>query len=102
MTDHERRWSVPPGWKNARHAPGDIMNTSSLTGKTHLRPGAAKRTGRGSALPRAEEGARVAIHYRRSEAKARRTAAECGGAELFRANLESVPEIEQISRAIGR
>ena len=55
--------------------------------------GAAKRIGRGIALRLAREGARVAIHYHRSEAEARRTAEECGGAELFRANLESVEEI---------
>jgi 3-oxoacyl-[acyl-carrier protein] reductase len=54
--------------------------------------GAAKRIGRGIALRLAREGARVAIHYHRSEAEARRTADECG-AELFRANLESVDEI---------
>ncbi len=58
--------------------------------------GAAKRIGRGIALRLAREGARVAIHYRNSEADARRTAAECGGAELFRANLESVDEIARL------
>ncbi|MGA7236966.1 MAG: SDR family oxidoreductase [Bryobacteraceae bacterium] len=58
--------------------------------------GAAKRIGRGIALRLAREGARVAIHYRNSEADARRTAAECGGAELFRANLESVGEIARL------
>jgi NAD(P)-dependent dehydrogenase (short-subunit alcohol dehydrogenase family) len=58
--------------------------------------GAAKRIGRGIALRLAREGARVAIHYHNSEAEARRTAAECGGAELFRANLESVDEIARM------
>ncbi len=58
--------------------------------------GAAKRIGRGIALRLAREGARVAIHYHDSEAEARRTAAECGGAELFRANLESVDEIARM------
>src|SRR5450756_680442 len=84
MTDHERRWSVPPR---------SIMTESSLTGKTILITGAARRIGRGIALRLAEEGARVAIHYHRSEADARRTAEECGGAALFRANLERVAEI---------
>ncbi len=56
--------------------------------------GAAKRIGRGIALRLSKEGYRVAIHYNSSEAEARATAAECGGAELFRANLESVAEIE--------
>src|SRR5215472_12330595 len=68
--------------------------------------GAAKRIGRGIALRLAKEGARVAIHYHNSEADARRTAAECGGAELFQANLESISEIErlfaQVEERMGR
>ena len=72
----------------------------ALSGKVILVTGAAKRIGRGIALRLAEEGARVAIHYHRSEAEARRTAEECG-AELFRANLESVPEIERMFQEIG-
>jgi NAD(P)-dependent dehydrogenase (short-subunit alcohol dehydrogenase family) len=64
-----------------------------LVRKTVLVTGAAKRIGRGIALRLAREGARVAVHYNRSEAEARKTADECGGAELFRANLESVAEI---------
>ncbi|HEX3876140.1 MAG TPA: SDR family oxidoreductase [Bryobacteraceae bacterium] len=58
--------------------------------------GAAKRIGRGIALRLAREGARVAIHYHTSEAEARRTAEECGGAELFCANLERVDEIKRM------
>src|ERR1035438_8788626 len=65
----------------------------SLAGKVVLVTGAAKRIGRGIALRLAREGARVAIHYSRSEKEARQTAEDCGGAELFRANLESVSEI---------
>jgi len=72
----------------------------SLAGKTILVTGGAKRIGRGIALRLAGEGARVAIHYGRSEAQALRTARECaeagGSAELFRANLESVPEIARL------
>ncbi len=64
--------------------------------ETVLITGAAKRIGRGIALRLAREGARVAIHYHTSEAEARQTAEECGGAELFRANLESVPEIVRL------
>jgi NAD(P)-dependent dehydrogenase (short-subunit alcohol dehydrogenase family) len=79
---------------------------SSLAGKIVLVTGAAKRIGRGIALRLAAEGARVAIHYQRSEAEARRTAEECGGAELFRANLESVPEIgrmfAELEQRLGR
>ena len=66
---------------------------SNLAGKVILVTGAARRIGRGIALRLAEEGARVAIHYHHSQNDAVRTAEECGGAELFRANLESVPEI---------
>ena len=77
-----------------------------LSGKTILVTGAAKRIGRGIALRLAQEGARVAIHYDRSEVEARRTAEECGGAELFRANLESVPQIQQmfadVEKRLGR
>jgi 3-oxoacyl-[acyl-carrier protein] reductase/pteridine reductase len=68
--------------------------------------GAAKRIGRGIALRLAREGARVAIHYHDSEADAVQTAAECGDAPLFRANLESVAEIErmfgEIAERVGR
>lgn len=77
-----------------------------MTGKVVLVTGAAKRIGRGIALRLACEGARVAIHYQRSEAEARRTAEECGGAELFRANLESVDAIahlfEEVESRFGR
>jgi len=70
--------------------------TTSLAGKVILVTGAARRIGRGIALRLAKEGARVAIHYGTSEAEARRTAEECGGAELFRANLERVDEIRRM------
>ncbi len=79
---------------------------SELAGKVVLITGAAKRIGRAIALRLAQEGARVAIHYHQSEEDARRTAAECGGAELFRANLESVQEIrrmfEDLEQRMGR
>lgn len=58
--------------------------------------GAAKRIGRGIALRLAKEGYRVAIHYNSSEAEARATAVECGGAEMFRSNLESVAAIQSM------
>jgi NAD(P)-dependent dehydrogenase (short-subunit alcohol dehydrogenase family) len=69
---------------------------SKLAGKVVLVTGAARRIGRGIALRLAAEGARVVIHYHGSEAEARRTAVDCGGAELFRANLESVAEIRRM------
>jgi len=67
-----------------------------LDGRVVLVTGAAKRIGRGIALRLAREGARVAIHYSSSEAEARATAAECGNAPLFRADLEKVAEIERL------
>ncbi len=67
-----------------------------MKGQVILVTGAAKRIGRGIALRLAREGARVAIHYSSSEAEARATAAECGNAPLFRANLEKVSEIERL------
>src|SRR5690242_10179251 len=73
---------------------------ATLAGKIVLVTGAAKRIGRGIALRLAKEGARVAIHYGNSEADARRTAEDCGGAELFQANLEKVPEIQRMFREI--
>lgn len=74
---------------------------SNLAGKTVLVTGAAKRIGRGIALRLAAEGARVVIHYHTSEAEARRTAGECGGAPLVRANLESVDEIARMFRDLA-
>jgi 3-oxoacyl-[acyl-carrier protein] reductase/pteridine reductase len=78
----------------------------SLNGKVVLVTGAAKRIGRGIALRLAREGARVAVHFSTSERAALETAAECGGAPLFRANLESVAEIErmflEIDERLGR
>jgi 3-oxoacyl-[acyl-carrier protein] reductase/pteridine reductase len=68
----------------------------SLAGKVVLVTGAAKRIGRGIALRLAAEGARVVIHYNRSEAEARRTAEECGGAVLVRAKLEDVSAIARM------
>src|SRR6185295_16800348 len=65
-----------------------------MNGQVILVTGAAKRIGRGIALRLAREGARVAIHYSTSEAEARATAAECGGAPVFCANLENIAEIE--------
>jgi NAD(P)-dependent dehydrogenase (short-subunit alcohol dehydrogenase family) len=68
----------------------------SLKDRVVLVTGSAKRIGRGIALRLAKEGARVAIHYQGSEAEARATAAECGNAPVFRANLERVSEIEKL------
>jgi 3-oxoacyl-[acyl-carrier protein] reductase/pteridine reductase len=67
-----------------------------MNGQVILVTGAAKRIGRGIALRLAREGARVAIHYSTSETEARATAAECGNAPLFRADLEKLAEIERL------
>jgi 3-oxoacyl-[acyl-carrier protein] reductase/pteridine reductase len=75
---------------------------SSLAGKVVLVTGAAKRIGRGIALRLAAEGARVAIHYHRSHAEAVQTAAESGGAELFRADLEKVAAIERLFAEVAQ
>lgn len=73
----------------------------SLQGKTILVTGAAKRIGRGIALRLAREGARVLIHYNTSEEEARAVVDECGGgAQSFRANLESVSEITRMFATI--
>ncbi len=75
--------------------------SSDLKGKVVLVTGAARRIGRGIALRLAAEGARVAIHYLKSEENARRTAEECGGAPLFRADLEHVSEIERLFEEVA-
>ena len=72
-----------------------------LRDKVILVTGSAKRIGRGIALRLAEEGARVAIHYDRSETEAKRTARECGDAPIFRANLEHVDEIQRLFADVG-
>ncbi len=64
--------------------------------RTVLITGSAKRIGRGIALRLAAEGYRVAIHYRESEKEARETAAACGDAPLFHADLGSVTEIRRM------
>ena len=48
-----------------------------------------------------QAGYRVAIHYGTSEKEARETAEQCGGAPLFRANLESVDEIRRMFGEVG-
>ena len=81
-------------------------SNSTGNSRTVLVTGAAKRIGRGIALSLAQQGFRVAIHYNESRAEAERTAAECGGAELFQANLEDVDQIirmfAEIEKRCGR
>lgn len=74
--------------------------------KTALVTGAAKRIGRGVAIQLAQAGYRVGIHFHQSRTEAEQTAADCGGAELFQANLEHVDEIQrlfqQVEERLGR
>jgi 3-oxoacyl-[acyl-carrier protein] reductase/pteridine reductase len=69
--------------------------------ETVLITGAGKRIGRSIALRLAEEGYRVAIHYSASEEEAKRTAAECGNAPIFKADLENVAEIEKLFQDVA-
>jgi NAD(P)-dependent dehydrogenase (short-subunit alcohol dehydrogenase family) len=69
--------------------------------RTVLITGAARRIGRGIAIRLHQAGFRVAIHYGMSEKEARETAAECGGAEIFQANLEKVDEIVRMFGEVG-
>ena len=78
----------------------DASVRTSVRGKTVLITGAAKRIGREIALRLAAEGANLALHYNGSKLEAEQTAKDCGGANLFQANLESVTEIEQMFRQI--
>jgi NAD(P)-dependent dehydrogenase (short-subunit alcohol dehydrogenase family) len=74
---------------------------SALDGRVILVTGAAKRIGRGIALRLAREGARVVIHYGESEREARATAEECGNAQIVKANLEHISEIERMFEQVG-
>src|SRR5271166_1900946 len=71
-----------------------------LNGKVALVTGAARRVGRAIALEFSHHSASVAVHYRSSQAEADAVVSEIAGmrgkAQAFRANLESVAEIEQM------
>jgi NAD(P)-dependent dehydrogenase (short-subunit alcohol dehydrogenase family) len=71
------------------------------TRKRVLITGAAKRIGRQIAIDLAQNGFSVAIHYGRSEREAREVAAECGGAQIFRADLSKVDEIRRLFAEVG-
>jgi NAD(P)-dependent dehydrogenase (short-subunit alcohol dehydrogenase family) len=79
---------------------------AALENRVIVVTGAAKRIGRVIALRLAHEGARVAIHYNKSEEEARKTAKECGNASLYRADLAKIDQIEvlfdRISNDYGR
>jgi 3-oxoacyl-[acyl-carrier protein] reductase len=75
-----------------------------ISGKVALITGSSKRIGRETAVELARRGARVAIHYRSDERGARETlklAREAGAAaELFHAELTSMPEVEAMFREL--
>jgi NAD(P)-dependent dehydrogenase (short-subunit alcohol dehydrogenase family) len=72
----------------------------ALKGQTILVTGGAKRIGRSICTHLHNQGARVLIHYGGSAADAERTAAECGDAPLFQANLERHADILTLFRDI--
>ncbi len=84
----------------------NVSDRQDLGGKIVLVTGAARRIGRAIALRIAAEGGTPLIHFNQSSGDAEATSAECGGAPLFRANLENVAEIEslfaEICRRFGR
>jgi NAD(P)-dependent dehydrogenase (short-subunit alcohol dehydrogenase family) len=71
-----------------------------LQGKVVLVTGSAKRLGRAIAGQLHAAGARVAIHYRHSEADARHTSELCGNAPVFQADLAQLSEIDRLFTGI--
>jgi NAD(P)-dependent dehydrogenase (short-subunit alcohol dehydrogenase family) len=76
------------------------VSNGALEGQVALVTGAGKRLGRAVALGLAEEGARIVIHYNKSEAEAGKVAAEIvrrgGDALCLRAELTRNEEIERL------
>jgi pteridine reductase len=74
------------------------VTTGGLDGQVALVTGAGRRIGRAVALRLAAEGARIVVHYRRSEGEAKEVAAEIerGGGEALclRADLTQSAEID--------
>jgi NAD(P)-dependent dehydrogenase (short-subunit alcohol dehydrogenase family) len=70
----------------------------NIDGKVALITGSAKRIGREIALELARRGARIAVHYRSSEAEAKQVAGSSGA--VFKADLTNPREIETMFRGI--
>ncbi len=68
--------------------------------KRVLVTGSAKRIGRSIALELFHRGFAVAIHFHTSRAEAESTAAECGGAPIFQADLAQVSDIRRLFRDV--
>ena len=81
------------------------MAGTTLEGRVALVTGAGKRLGRAVALRLAEEGAYVAIHYRKSKTEAAEVVAEIaksgGRATALGADLASVDEIRRLVAEAG-
>jgi len=79
---------------------------TGLEGKGVLVTGASGGIGAACARAFAAEGARVAVHYHRGEARAHEVASELGGAPLVAADLTDELEVEQLfsetRAALGR
>ena len=69
-----------------------------INGKVALITGSAKRIGREIALDLARRGARIAVHYRSSEAEAKKVAGKNG--VVFQADLRATAEVEEMFRGI--
>jgi NAD(P)-dependent dehydrogenase (short-subunit alcohol dehydrogenase family) len=83
-----------------------MLGQDSLQGQVALVTGAGRRIGRAVALRLAAEGARIAVHYRRSRAEADALAAEitAGGGEAFcvAADLTRLGEIDSLFAAVEK
>lgn len=62
--------------------------------------GAAKRIGRVIAIELHRKGFEVAIHYGASREEAEQVARECGGAQVFQADLANVVDIRRLFRDV--
>ena len=99
-----------PGYGRFLHSVLNSCLGVSLQGQVALVTGAGRRIGRAIALRLAAEGARMVVHYRRSQSEAEAVAAEIsrsgGEAVYIQAELTRVVEIdhlfEDIEQRLGR
>jgi len=70
-----------------------------INGKVALITGAAKRIGKEIALDLARRGARLAVHYRSSEAEAKKVAGTSG--VVFQADLRDIGAVEEMFQGIA-